>query len=91
MCYEYSRAELNPSTAYYLLVEAYPSCCIPDGSFELVILSKQADASIQQVEQIEPYKFVEKYQPNKYANIFRERVFCGCVTNASFVFKVVEG
>ena len=46
MAYEYARAELNPNCTYYLVIEAYPTESIPDGAFDLTILSKQADASI---------------------------------------------
>lgn len=49
MCYEYSRAELEPATTYYLMVEAYPSCNVPEGTFELIVLTKQTNATIDQI------------------------------------------
>lgn len=40
MAYEYTRAELKAGFTYYLLLEAYPTNNFPEGSFDLLLLSK---------------------------------------------------
>ena len=44
MAYEYAREELKPGVTYNLLIEAYPSVNLPEGSLEMIILSKQSGA-----------------------------------------------
>jgi hypothetical protein len=34
---------------------------------------------------------IEKYKPNKYGLIFRERVFSNILSKQSFLIKIVEG
>lgn len=74
-----------------MIVEAFPNTTLADGTLNLQILSKNQDDEITQIEEIEPYKIVEKYNPNKYANIMKERIFPSKVNNVSLLFKVVEG
>ena len=36
-------------------------------------------------------KYVEKYQPNKYASIFKEKIFTNNDNSLSFSVKVIKG
>jgi hypothetical protein len=36
-------------------------------------------------------KFIEKYKPNKYGLVFKERVFSNAATKQGFLVKLVEG
>ena len=40
---------------------------------------------------MEPAKIVEKYTPNKYGTILKERLFSNNPSNVGLLFKVVEG
>lgn len=58
----------------------------------MLVLSKlSTNFSIDQAEQIEPYRVIEKYNPNKYAIILKERLFCNANVNASLLLKIFEG
>ena len=57
----------------------------------MLILNKNSGLTIDQIDQVEPVKYVEKYQPNKEAVIFREKIFTNNDNNVSFAVKLVEG
>lgn len=61
---------------------------IADGTLELQILSKEEGLSIDQSEQVEPVKFIEKYVPNKYGIICKERIFTNADNNATITVKL---
>ena len=61
---------------------------IPDGTLELQILAKEEGLSIEQSEQVEPVKFIEKYVPNKYGIICKERIFTNTDNNATITVKL---
>lgn len=42
-------------------------------------------------EVVEPLKFIDKYKPNKYGLIFRERIFSNIETKQGFLVRIVEG
>mgnify|MGYP003458641604 CR=1 len=63
---------------------------IADGTLELQILAKEEGLSIEQSEQVEPVKFIEKYVPNKYGIICKERIFTNTDNNATITVKLAE-
>jgi hypothetical protein len=92
LVYEYSRVELQPNRNYYLIIQVYPGENIPEGSIEMAVLSKLSTGVVMEmVEQIEPYKVVERYTVNKYANILKERLFCSNGINVTLVLRIFEG
>ncbi len=40
---------------------------------------------------MEPVKYVERYSPNKYGLIFKERIFTNSDNNVTISAKLVEG
>ena len=54
------------------------------------LLYKEDGLSIEQLEQVQPIKFIEKYSPNKYGVICKERIFSNADNNATFTFKLAE-
>lgn len=40
---------------------------------------------------MEPVKIIEKYQPNKYGLICKERIFTNVDNNVSILIKLAEG
>lgn len=52
------------------------------------ILAKEEGLSIEQSEQVEPVKFIEKYVPNKYGIICKERIFTNTDNNATITVKL---
>ena len=87
---EYSRLVVEEGKQYYLIVEAHSKENIPDGALDLMILSKEEGLLVEQKEQVEPVKYVEKYTPNKYGLICRERVFCNADTPATLTFRLAD-
>lgn len=41
-------------------------------------------------EQVEPFKFIEKYLPNKYGLICKERIFANADTTATITLRLAE-
>lgn len=75
---------------YYLIVEAQSEENIADGALELMVLAKEEGLVVEQPEQVEPVKFIEKYLPNKYGLICKERIFANADTNATITVKLAE-
>lgn len=67
----YLRIELASNTRYYLLLEGILPFSLPEGSFEVEVFLKSAGATFELVEQVEPQRYLERYQPNKYGVICR--------------------
>ena len=55
---EYSRIVVKESREYYLIVEAHATENIPDGTLDLMILSKEEGLTVEQKDQVEPVKYV---------------------------------
>lgn len=55
-----------------------------------MLLSKEQGLSIDQVDQVEPFKFIEKYVPNKYGIICKERIFTNSDNNVTINLKIAE-
>lgn len=63
---------------------------IPDGSLELLLLAKNEGFNAENQEQVEPVKVIEKYLPNKYGLICKERIFTNNDCNATISVKLAE-
>ena len=53
-----------------------------------MILSKDEGLTVEQKEQVEPVKYVERYLANKYGLICRERVFCNSDIPTTLTFRL---
>ncbi len=78
-----------PHHSYDLVLETSPSENLPDGSCEIIALIKNESLTFDNNEIIEPLKFIDKYKPNKYGLIFRERIFTNSLTKQGFLVKIV--
>jgi hypothetical protein len=74
-----------------LVLESCPFENIPDGSCEIIALIKNESLNFDNLELVEPLRFIDKYRPNKYGLIFRERIFSNVLTKQGFLVKLVEG
>ena len=74
---------------YDLVLETSPSENVPEGSCELIALIKNESLNFDNLEQVEPLRFIDKYRPNKYGLIFRERIFSNTLTKQGFLVKIV--
>jgi hypothetical protein len=54
-------------------------------------LIKNESLNFDSLELVEPLRFIDKYKPNKYGLIFRERIFSNVLTKQGFLIKLVEG
>jgi hypothetical protein len=64
---------------------------ILDGSIEIEVLLKTAGATFELVEQVEPCRYIEKYNPNKYGLICREKLFTNSDCVATIYFQLING
>lgn len=87
----YLRVELKTASRYYLLLEGVLPFSLPEGSMEIEVLLKTAGATFELVEQVEPLRYVEKYNPNKYGVICREKLFTNIDNVATVHFQLVSG
>ena len=87
----YLRVELKAGIRYYLLLEGILPFNLPEGSMEIEVLLKSAGANFELVEQVEPLRYVEKYNPNKYGVICREKLFTSGDNVATIYFQLVSG
>lgn len=91
MAYQYSRFVIPPKSEFYLLLECTPAENVPEGTIDLALYLQSSSLIPELLEQVQPIKYVEKYQPNKYGLIFRERLFSNVDNNISFGIKIMEG
>jgi hypothetical protein len=56
----------------------------------MLVLAKEEGLTVEQPEQVEPVKFIEKYLPNKYGLICKERIFTNTDTNATITVRLAE-
>jgi hypothetical protein len=77
---------------YDLVVECCGKENLQEAQVELAVLVKDGDGiRLEQCEMVEPLKYLEKYKPNKYGTIFKERLFTNATTKQAFAVKLVEG
>lgn len=84
---DYNRFILAPGTCYSLLLESRAPFSFIEGTLEVEFLYK-AGLNIDLVENLEPFEFSDRYLPNKYGVLFRERVFFPDDTQASFFLRL---
>lgn len=58
-----------------LIIEGKIPYIANEGSIEVNIVSRKADLVVEQIENLEPVEYTDKYVPTKYGIIFRERLF----------------
>ncbi|KAM3133078.1 hypothetical protein pb186bvf_014795 [Paramecium bursaria] len=83
------RFNLKSGVQHYFILEGIPPYNVAEGSFEMDFLTN-SDVQIQQIEQVEPMRYSDKYTPTKYGIIFRERIFANDSISSFFV-RLAEG
>lgn len=71
---DYNKFFIKQGSSYTLLLESRLPNSFPEGQFEVEILYK-GSLNIDIIENLEPFEYMDRYQPNKYGIIFRERLF----------------
>lgn len=41
------------------------------------VISNRADFNLEEIQQVEPFEYMDKYTPWKYGIIFKEKIFVG--------------
>ena len=79
------KVRLNPNKKKLFIIECCPNYNTGEGSFKIEFLSK-SDFDLKQFELTETMEYIDKYHPNKYGLVFRERLF----VNNSEVFSTFK-
>ena len=66
---------IQPGKRYMIVIEGITSETINEGTLEFDILFKSPEFNLEQVDQVEPLEYFDKYAPSKYGVLFRERLF----------------
>lgn len=85
------RIQIRKNVSYYLLLEGLASYTFPEGAIEIEFLyNPDYTFLFEQQEQVEPLQYFDRFVPSKYGIIFREKLFVGGNTFASFYLKLGE-
>ncbi len=66
---------LEAEKKYIVVLEGRASETINEGALEFDLLYRNPSFTLEQVEQVEPLEYSDKYVPTKYGILFRERLF----------------
>lgn len=86
----YQLLPLPQAGVYYLLMEGEAPYNIAEGSLEVEFYMKAESIQIQQIEQVEPVEYFDKYTPTKYGILFTERLYVSDTTVASLHLRLAE-
>ncbi|KAL4452822.1 hypothetical protein ABPG74_002387 [Tetrahymena malaccensis] len=86
----YLRLSIREHTNYYLVLEGEPPYSIAEGALQVDFYYKNPELTFENLEHVEPLQYIEKYIPTKYGIIFREKLYVGEQTIASFHLKIMD-
>lgn len=69
----------NGGKGYSLIIEGVPPYTTqPEGNqLQVEVITNRAEFALEEVQQVEPFEYVDKYAPSKYGIIFKEKIFVG--------------
>ena len=67
----------NDGAGYVLLVEGMMPFNVGEGTLSLDVFTNREALALEQVEQLDPLEYTDRFAPNKYGIVFKEKIFVG--------------
>ena len=74
----------NEGAGYVVLVEGMMPFNVSEGTLSLDLFSNREALALEQVEQLDPLEYSDRFVPNKYGIVFKEKIYVGDHTSAAF-------
>ena len=78
----------NDGAGYQIMCEGFMPYNTAEGQITLDMYSTHEELNLERVELLDPLEYTDQYYPNKYGIIFKEKVYVGEQTSASFHFRL---
>ncbi len=84
----------NAGKGYSIVIEGVPpyNTAAEGNQLQIELISNRPDLNLEEVQQVEPFEYGDKYAPSKYGIIFKEKLFVGPDnTSAAFNIRLRKG